>query len=109
MTDACGADEPVGAQSMQQRLDLLGRRHLAAVGPCTALQALTAGANKGTWSFEVPIEGGTASFILQRAAASGAPDPGAGADDWIPHLDGTQEFQGIGVGQGSEKQTPELR
>ena len=109
MTDACDAVEPVDAQSMQQRLDLLGRRHLAAVGPCTALQALTAGANKGTWSFDAPIEGGTASFILQRAAASGAPDPEAGTDDWIPHLDGTQEFQVMRVAQREGIPVPKVR
>ena len=68
MIDAGGAVEPVDAQSMQQRLDLLGRRHLAAVGPCTALQALTAGANKGTWSFDAPIDAPSDAIVVEPTA-----------------------------------------
>lgn len=70
----------------------MARAHLSATGPISSPLALTAGANKGTWAFDAPTPSGRGEFILQSAATTGAPDPES-ADDWIPHLDGTEEFQ----------------
>ncbi|RZI64786.1 MAG: hypothetical protein EOP80_20865, partial [Variovorax sp.] len=92
-----------------QRVDALARRRLGATGPVTALQTLTAGANKGTWSFTAPLAEGPAGFILQRQAPSGAPDPDAGPDDWVPHLDGTQEFQVMLAAQAADVAVPQVK
>lgn len=94
---------------MQARLDALARKHLGAIGPCAPLQTLTAGANKGTWSFDVPLASGTMGFILQTQAPSGAPDPEAGADDWVPHLDGSGEFQLMRVADAAGVPVPHVR
>lgn len=84
------AQQPI---EMKALVDALGVRRLGATGPCENLRTLTAGANKGTWSFDAPTAEGLQAFILQRAAPQGAPDPQAQADDWVPRLDGTQEFK----------------
>jgi aminoglycoside phosphotransferase (APT) family kinase protein len=96
------------AQALQQRVDALAARRLGATGPATALQTLTAGANKGTWSFDAPLAGGPGAFILQCAAPSGAPDPDAEEDDWVPHLDGTQEFQVMLAAQAAGVPVPQV-
>lgn len=91
MSDMSG---PVIEQAtLHERVDALAQRRLGATGPITGLQTLTAGANKGTWAFSAPAGPATRSFILQRQAPSGAPDPEAGPDDWVPHLDGREEFK----------------
>lgn len=100
------ANEP---SALQQRVDALARRHLAATGPVADLQPLTAGANKGTWSFRAPLKAGRAGFILQRQAPSGAPDPDAGPDDWLPHLDGRQEFEVMLAAQAADVPVPQVR
>jgi aminoglycoside phosphotransferase (APT) family kinase protein len=87
----------------------MARRHLVAAGPVSELQALTAGANKGTWSFRAPLGSGTGAFILQTQAPSGAPDPDAGPDDWVPHLDGTQEFQVMLAAEAADVPVPRVR
>jgi aminoglycoside phosphotransferase (APT) family kinase protein len=97
------------AGTLQQRVDAMARQRLGAVGAVTDLQALTAGANKGTWSFCAPLKSGTEAFILQRQAPSGAPDPQAGPDDWVPHLDGTQEFQVMRAAQAADVPVPHVR
>ena len=101
------ADADVAA--MQPRVDRLARRHLGATGPCSPLQTLTAGANKGTYAFDAPTATGPAAFILQRAAPAGPPDPDAAQDDWIPHLDGTQEFQVMKQARAAGVPVPEGR
>lgn len=93
------------AQTLQQQVDTLARRRLGAGEGARDLQTLTAGANKGTWAFRA---GGT-GFILQRQAASGAPDPDAGPDDWVPHLDGTQEFQVMRAAEAADVPVPRVR
>lgn len=95
--------------TLQQRVEAMARRHLGATGPITDLQVLTAGANKGTWSFRAPVAAGSAAFILQRQAPSGAPDPEAGPDDWVPHLDGTQEFQVVLAADAADVPVPRVR
>lgn len=97
------------ANALQQRVDALAQRWLGANGPCTELQTLTAGANKGTWSFNAPSAAGATAFILQRQAPSGAPDPDAQTDDWVPHLDGTQEFQVMQAAQAADVPVPQVR
>jgi aminoglycoside phosphotransferase (APT) family kinase protein len=97
------------AATFQDHVDALARRHLGATGPVSDLQTLTAGANKGTWSFRAPLADGTASFILQTQAPSGAPDPEAGPDDWVPHLDGTQEFRVMLAAQAADVPVPQVR
>ncbi len=99
----------VDADTLQQRVDVLARCHLGATGRATDLQTLTAGANKGTWSFRALVSAGSAAFILQRQAASGAPDPDAGPDDWVPHLDGTQEFQVMLAAEAADVAVPHVR
>lgn len=95
----------VDSQTLQQRVDALARRHLGAGEGVSELQTLTAGANKGTWAFRA----GGSGFILQRQAASGAPDPDAGPDDWVPHLDGTQEFQVVLAAEAADVPVPHVR
>lgn len=97
------------AGMLQERMDALARRHLGAAGPVRELQTLTAGANKGTWSFQVPLASGMGAFILQRQAPSGAPDPDEGPDDWVPHLDGTQEFRVMQAAQAGDVPVPQVR
>lgn len=91
--------------TLQARVDALARRHFGAREAIADLQTLTAGANKGTWSFSA----GSAGYILQRQAPSGAPDPEAGPDDWVPHLDGTQEFQVMLAAQAADVPVPRVR
>jgi len=91
--------------TFDERVDALARRRLGARDGISHLQTLTAGANKGTWSFRT--EGG--GFILQRQAPSGAPDPDAGPDDWVPHLDGTQEFQVMLAADAAGVAVPHVR
>ena len=93
------------APSLQQRVDALARRRLGAGEGAGDLQTLTAGANKGTWSFRA----GGGGYILQRQAPSGAPDPDAGPDDWVPHLDGTQEFQVMLAAEAADVPVPRVR
>jgi aminoglycoside phosphotransferase (APT) family kinase protein len=95
--------------AMQARLDVLVRKHLGAIGPCEPLQTLTAGANKGTWAFDAPLAAGNMGFILQTQAPSGAPDPEAGADDWVPHLDGTEEFRLMRAAEAAGVPVPRVR
>jgi aminoglycoside phosphotransferase (APT) family kinase protein len=97
------------AEALQQRVEAMARRHLGATGRVTDLQTLTAGANKGTWSFHAPVSSGSAAFILQRQAPSGAPDPDAGPDDWVPHLDGTPEFQVMLAAEAADVPVPHVR
>jgi aminoglycoside phosphotransferase (APT) family kinase protein len=106
---AAAVEVQLEADGFAARVDALARRRLAAIGPCSDLQALTAGANKGTWSFAAPLKDGRASFILQRQAPSGAPDPDAGPDDWVPHLDGTQEFRVMQAAQDADVPVPRVR
>jgi aminoglycoside phosphotransferase (APT) family kinase protein len=98
-----------GSATLQERVDALARRRLGATGPVSELQALTAGANKGTWSFRAPLADGMTGFILQTQAPSGAPDPQAGPDDWVPHLDGTQEFRVMQAAQAADVPVPQVR
>jgi len=102
---AQGVNDATDAAAFQERVDTLARTHLGARGPAGDLQTLTAGANKGTWSFRA----GGAGYILQRQAPSGAPDPDAGPDDWVPHLDGTQEFQVMLAAQAADVPVPRVR
>lgn len=95
----------VDADALQQRVDALARRRLDACDGISDFQTLTAGANKGTWAFR----SGTRGFILQRQAPSGAPDPDAGPDDWVPHLDGTQEFQVMLAAEAADVPVPRVR
>ncbi|RYZ13413.1 MAG: phosphotransferase family protein [Comamonadaceae bacterium] len=97
------------AASMARRVDALARRRLGAVGPIGPLQTLTAGANKGTWAFDAPLAHGAGSFILQRQAPSGAPDPEAGPDDWVPHLDGREEFEVMRAAEAADVAVPHVR
>jgi len=92
------------AQALLKCVDALARRRLGAEG-ASDLQTLTAGANKGTWAFRAAGRG----FILQRQAASGAPEPDAGPDDWVPHLDGTREFQVMLAGEAADVPVPRVR
>ncbi|WP_167772604.1 phosphotransferase family protein [Ramlibacter henchirensis] len=96
-------------ETLHARVEALARRRLGATGPVTDLQTLTAGANKGTWAFRAPVDDRQASFILQRQAPSGAPDPDAGPDDWVPHLDGTQEFQVMLAAEAGDVPVPHVR
>ncbi len=96
-------------ETFEERVATLARRRLGATGPVSELQALTAGANKGTWSFRAPLADGLAGFILQTQAPSGAPDPEAGPDDWVPHLDGTQEFRVMQAAQAADVPVPQVR
>jgi aminoglycoside phosphotransferase (APT) family kinase protein len=98
-----------GAATFEERVDALARGRLGATGPIRGFQALTAGANKGTWSFLAPTGCGESAFILQRQAPSGAPDPDAGPDDWVPHLDGMQEFQVMLAAQAADVPVPRVR
>ncbi len=102
---AANVSTALDAQTLQQRVDALARRHLGAGDGASDLQTLTAGANKGTWAFRAAGSG----FILQRQAASGAPDPDAGPDDWVPHLDGTQEFQVMLAAEAADVPVPRVR
>lgn len=106
MSEASLVLEPA---ALRERVDALARRRLGATGPVVELQTLTAGANKGTWAFRAPVAGGEAAFILQRQAPSGAPDPTAGPDDWVPHLDGTQEFRVMQAAQAGDVPVPHVR
>ncbi len=90
--------------NFEQTVDALARRRLGAAG-IEALQTLTAGANKGTWAFRAGGNG----FVLQRQAPSGAPDPDAGPDDWVPHLDGTEEFQVMRAAEEADVPVPHVR
>ncbi|MBC5767087.1 phosphotransferase family protein [Ramlibacter albus] len=90
--------------SFEQQVDALARRRLGTTG-VEALETLTAGANKGTWAFRADGQG----FILQRQAPSGAPDPDAGPDDWVPHLDGTEEFKVMLAAQAADVPVPHVR
>lgn len=96
-------------ETLQLRVDAVARERLGATGPVMDLQTLTAGANKGTWSFRAPLRSGSAAFVLQRQAPSGAPDPDAGPDDWVPHLDGSQEFQVMRSAQAGDVPVPHVR
>ena len=95
--------------TFHQRVSAVARARLGATGEVDAIETLTAGANKGTWSFRAPRRSGSAAFILQRQATSGAPDPGEGPDDWVPHLDGTQEFQVMLAAQAAGVAVPHVR
>jgi aminoglycoside phosphotransferase (APT) family kinase protein len=97
------------AASMLSLVDTLARRRLGATGPASGLQTLTAGANKGTWSFTAPVAGSAVQFILQRQAPSGAIDPDAVADDWVPHLSGTEEFRVMQAARAADVPVPEVR
>lgn len=99
----------IEGESLQDRVDALARRRLGAVGPIGDWQTLTAGANKGTWTFSAPLQSGSAAFILQRQAPSGAPHPDAGPDDWVPHLDGTEEFQVMLAAEKANVPVPHVR
>jgi aminoglycoside phosphotransferase (APT) family kinase protein len=98
-----------GVNGFADKVDKLARTRLGATGPVTDLQTLTAGANKGTWAFRAATAGGLADFILQRQAPSGAPDPDAGPDDWVPHLDGREEFQVMLAAQAADVPVPHVR
>jgi aminoglycoside phosphotransferase (APT) family kinase protein len=76
---------------LQGSVDELAARRLGAQAPVRALRALTAGANKATWSFEALVEDQWRGFVLQRAAEAAALEPDA-EDDWLPMLVGAQEF-----------------
>lgn len=102
---AGGVNTPVDADTLQQRVDALARSWLGADDGIADFQTLTAGANKGTWAFRAAGRG----FILQRQAPSGAPDPDAGPDDWVPHLDGTQEFQVMLAAEAADVPVPRVR
>ncbi|MBI5277675.1 MAG: phosphotransferase family protein [Burkholderiales bacterium] len=96
---------PVDADTLQQRVDALARSRLGADDGMADFQVLTAGANKGTWAFRTA----DGAFILQTQAPSGAPDPDAGPDDWVPHLDGTQEFQVMLAAESADVPVPHVR
>lgn len=95
-------------ERMQQAVARIAERHLQAQGAVQNLQPLSAGANKGTWSFDVLVDGEPRGFILQLAADSGAPDPDS-EDDWVPHLDGTQEFMAMSVAHAAGVPVPRVR
>lgn len=99
----------IPAQTFAQKVDRMARERLNATGPCTEPTALTAGANKGTWAFDAPTTTGLGEFILQCAATTGAPDPNASRDDWIPHLDGTEEFRVMLSARLAGVPVPEVR
>jgi aminoglycoside phosphotransferase (APT) family kinase protein len=103
--DATTVGQALDREALQQRVDALARRRLGAGDGTSELQTLTAGANKGTWAFRA----GGSGFILQRQAPSGAPDPDAGPDDWVPHLDGTQEFQVMRAAEAADVPVPRVR
>jgi aminoglycoside phosphotransferase (APT) family kinase protein len=90
--------------TFEQQVGDFARRRLGATG-IEDFQTLTAGANKGTWSFGCAGNG----YILQRQAPSGAPDPDAGPDDWVPHLGGTQEFQVMLAAEAADVPVPHVR
>ena len=92
-------------EALLERVDALARRRLGASEGIGDFETLTAGANKGTWAFRA----GGSGFILQRQAPSGAPDPDAGPDDWVPHLDGTQEFQLMRAAEAADVPVPHVR
>jgi aminoglycoside phosphotransferase (APT) family kinase protein len=98
-----------GVSGFADKVDALARAHLGATAPVADLQTLTAGANKGTWAFRAATADGAADFILQRQAPSGAPDPDAGPDDWVPHLDGREEFQVMLAAQAADVPVPRVR
>jgi aminoglycoside phosphotransferase (APT) family kinase protein len=90
--------------SFEQQVEALARQRLGATG-IEDFQTLTAGANKGTWAFRA----GGSGFILQRQAPSGAPDPHTGPDDWVPHLDGTEEFRVMLAAEAADVPVPHVR
>jgi aminoglycoside phosphotransferase (APT) family kinase protein len=94
---------------MLSLVDTLARHRLGAIGPVTDFQTITAGANKGTWSFAAPLADGSKQFVLQRQAPSGAIDPDAGADDWVPHLSGTEEFRVMQAAEAADVPVPRVR
>jgi len=89
-------------------LQRLVQQRLAPGARVSGLRPLTAGANKGTWAFDVEREAACEGYILQLAADSGAPDPDA-QEQWIPHLDGTEEFRLMQAAQAAGVPVPSVR
>jgi len=81
---------------LQRSIDRIAQARLGARGPVRGLRALTAGANKATWSFEAEVDGQWRAYVLQQAPESAAIDPDA-EDDWLPMLQGAREFQTMAV------------
>lgn len=100
---------PAQAHPLQAGVNALARKRLGAIADCLPVQTLTAGANKGTWAFDAPLAAGNKAFIVQTQAPSGAPDPDAGADDWVPHLDGSEEFRLMMAADAAGVPVPHVR
>lgn len=106
MTHVCEARVSDGVE-LQRSIDRVAQARLGARGPVRALRALTAGANKATWSFEAEVDGQWRGFVLQQAPESAAIDPDA-EDDWLPMLVGAQEFQAMAAAGQAGVPVPEV-
>lgn len=90
------------------RLPQVIATHIGAPGTVLDLERLTAGANKGTWSFDAIVGDERLPLILQLSATL-EDTPGDTARPWIPLLDGEREMAMLAQAAAAGVPVPRLR